>query len=396
MEDYFFKKSLIGFIVFTMFTTVLYADTSSNAEEQAKAVMNNVYDSYVKILPYVYSKNNKLNELKNKKEKQELLNSLSDLSLFFKNAKHAELFQRPGFRPSLETINGHLEETIISIEADNFIFAQKRLNIIGALCVSCHTQLPESVAKNAFKKNIKIENRERFDSDFSYANYLYLVRQFNDSKKYFVKYIEENLEKLNSRNSQDVAFSLRKIISIDTKVKFNYDAANIFIEKWKSDSRLSLNDKKMITRWGDTLKMWKGFDSASLNAKSMPEFIEKHLTPLDFKKEIVFIGEEDISLLISSGVLLNFLVLNPKTDLAPEILYWLSVAEHRMNQTYFYSLGDLYLKDCIKKYPTSPYAKKCYQEYADSIEAGYSGSGGTDIPAEERKELIKLKNLLKP
>jgi hypothetical protein len=128
----------------------------------------------------------------------------------------------------------------------------------------------------------------------------------------------------------------------------------------------------------------------------MPSFIEKNLSPLDMKKEIIFTGEEDVTLLISSGVLFNFLVENPDSALAPEILYWLSLAEHRMGQSYFFSLGDLYLKDCIRKYPSSPYAKKCYQEYADSIEAGYSGSSGTDIPAGEKRELNKLKSLLKP
>lgn len=395
MEDYFFRNFFISFIVSVIYSITAYADLSSfQAEEQARALMVNVYDSYVKIIPYAYSKNNKISELKNKKEKQELLNNLRDLSLLFTNAKHANFFQRPGFRPSLETIKNHLEETIFSVEADNFIFAQKRLNIIGALCVSCHSQLPESVTKKSFKKNIKIENRDRFDSDFSYANYLYLVRQFDDSKKYFEKSLEEVLGNSISSNSQEVVFSLRKILSIYTKIKFNYEAANAFIEKWKVDSRLSLNNKNMIARWGASLKTWEGFDSSSL--KSMSGFIEKYLAPLDFKKELVFTGEEDVSLLISSGVLFNFLVENPRTELAPEILYWLSLAEHKMNQTYFFSLGDLYLKDCIKKYPSSPYAKKCYQEYEDSLKSGYSGSGGTDIPAEELKELIKLKKLLRP
>lgn len=364
------------------------------SQSQAKAVMTNVYDSYLKILPYIYSSDNKLSDLKNKKQKQALINNLSDLSVFFKSARHAEFFQRPGFRPSLETINSHLEETIISVESDNYVFAQKRLNVIGALCVSCHTQLPESVSKKAFGKNVKKEGREQFDSDFSYANYLYLVRRFDDSKLYFEKSIDSALSKLNAQSNQEILFSLRKIISMDTKIKFDFDKASAFIAKWEKDSRLSANDKKMLQRWGSQLKNWKGFDPTTI--KSMPEFIEKHLTPLDMKKEIIFTGEEDVSLLISSGVLLNFLVENPETTLAPEILYWLSLAEHRMSQTYFFSLGDLYLKDCIKKYPSSPYAKKCYQEYADSIEAGYSGSSGTDIPAEEKRELLKLKNLLKP
>ncbi|MDD4975125.1 MAG: hypothetical protein PHY93_12280 [Bacteriovorax sp.] len=381
-------------LVFGVFSAeVLSAEpVIAPAEAQAKAVMSNVYDSYVKIIPYAYSTKNI--EFKNKKEKEALLKNLTDLSDFFKSAKHADLFQRPGFRPSLEAITNHLDETIMSVESDSFIFAQKRLNVIGALCVTCHSQLPESVSKNAFRDNIKKEKRDRFDSDFAYANYLYLVRRFDDSKTYFEKAINTALGTSTRSANQEVLASLRKVVSIDTKIKFNYENARAFIEKWEKDSRLSINDKKILKRWNDSLKLWKGFDPASI--KSMPKFIEKHLSPLDMKKEIIFSGEEDITLLISSGVLFNFLVENPNSALAPEILYWLSLAEHRMGQSYFFSLGDLYLKDCIRKYPSSPYAKKCYQEYADSIEAGFSGSSGTDIPVSEKRELIKLKSLLKP
>ncbi|MBC7537458.1 MAG: hypothetical protein H7281_01455 [Bacteriovorax sp.] len=364
------------------------------SEAQAKAVMSNVYDSYLKIIPYAYSTRNNFGNFKNKKEKEELLKNLTDLSQFFKSAKHAEFFQRPGFRPSLEAITNHLDETIMSVEADSYVFAQKRLNVIGALCVTCHSQLPESISKNAFRDNIKKEKRDRFDSDFSYANYLYLVRRFDESKNYFEKAIDSALGAPNARPNQEVISSLRKIISMDTKIKFDSEKARSSIEKWEKDLRFSINDKKIINRWDEDLKKWKGFDPASI--KSMPNFIEKNLSPLDMKKEIIFTGEEDITLLISSGVLFNYLVENPSSDLAPEILYWLSLAEHRMGQSYFFSLGDLYLKDCIRKYPASPYAKKCYQEYADSIEAGYSGSSGTDIPVGEKRELMKLKSLLKP
>jgi tetratricopeptide (TPR) repeat protein len=369
------------------------ASESTDEQAQAKAVMGKVYDSYLKIIPYAYATNYKANDFGNKKEKEELLKNLTDLSQFFKNARHAEFFQRPGFRPSLETINNHLEETIMSVEANNYVFAQKRLNVIGALCVSCHSQLPESVSKNAFGSNIVKEKRDRFESDFSYGNYLYLVRRFDEAKNYFEKAIEASLKTSDKAANQEVVTSLKKILSIDTKIKFNYKLAQAFIEKWGKDSRLTSNDKKMIQRWGENLKKWKGFDTASV--KSIPKFIEKHLSPLDLKKDLIFTGEDDITFLISSGVLFNYLVENPDTKMAPEILYWMSLAENRMSSTYFFSLGDLYLKDCIKKYPTSPYAKKCYQVYADSIESGFTGSSGTDIPVEEKRELLKLKNLLK-
>lgn len=386
-------QSLSKIFLVLVMALMVDAYSADPSEEQAKAVMGGVYASYIKIIPYAYS-TAKFNGFKDKKDKEDLLKNLTDLSLFFKAAKHADFFQRPGFKPSLDAINEHLEETILSVESNNIIFAQKRLNVIGALCVTCHSQLPESVSKGAFGENVVKEKRDRFDSDFSYANYLYLVRRFDESKIYFGKVVEDALSSTNKNNAQEIVASLRKIISIDTKIKFDYTKAYNHIEKWKKDLRFSKNDVKIIKRWDITLRKWKDFNPAAI--KSMQNFIEKNLSPLDMKKEIVFTGEEDITLLISSGVLFNYLVENPNSDLAPEILYWLSFAERRMAQSYFFSLSDLYLKDCIRKYPRSPYAKKCYQEYADSIEAGYTGSLGTDIPTAEKRELIKLKSLLKP
>ncbi|MDO9184325.1 MAG: hypothetical protein Q7U04_18060, partial [Bacteriovorax sp.] len=327
MDDKFVGSfvSLIFCLIFYS-TPIFSSDVQIAEEAQAKAVMGNVYEAYVKIIPYAYSSSNKLNSFKNKKDKEELLKNLTDLSQFFKHASHAEFFQRPGFKPSLEAITEHLDETIMSVETDNYIFAQKRLNVIGALCVTCHSQLPESVSKNAFRNNIVKEKRERFDSDFSYANYLYLVRRFDEARTFFQKTIETSLGKNNRYSNQEVLASLRKIVSIDTKIKFNYDSALSSIEGWEKDSRFSLNDKKMIHRWATTLKEWKGFNPTGV--KSLPDFIAKNLSPLDLKKEIIFTGEEDVSLLISSGVLYNFLVENPTSDLAPEILYWLSLVEH--------------------------------------------------------------------
>ena len=73
----------------------------------------------------------------------------------------------------------------------------------------------------------------------------------------------------------------------------------------------------------------------------------------------------------------------------------MSVAEKRLSNTYFFTLSELYLKDCIKKYSSSSYAKKCYNLYEDNILAGYTGSSGLDIPVDEKEELKRLKKYLK-
>jgi len=401
MEKNFTKKiSVLFFSAFLLtpvssFATRGAVDSSKDQveQEQAKAVMGNVYGAYTKLLPFIYSTNPQLSTPKLKKSKSELIKNLTDLSELFKSAKHADFFKRPGFRPSLDTINNHLEETIISVQSGNYMFAQKRLNVLGALCVSCHSQIPQSVAKNAFGDNIVKEQRDSFDSDLSYANYLYLVRRFDEARTFFDKAINDGLDKNSRYSHQELMSAFRSALSIDTKINFNTEKAEAFLGKWEGDKRLSNNDRKMLARWKTDLSHWKGFNRSEV--KSIPDFISKYLVKLDMKKELRFTGEDDVTLFVASGVLQNFLVENPSSDLAPEILYWLSMVEHRMSHTYFFSLGDLFLKDCITKYPSSPYAKKCYQEYADSVEAGYSGSAGTDIPVEEKKELARLKALLK-
>lgn len=365
--------------------------SEEEARLEARALMDGVYESFLKVIPYVYS-DEKGGELlvKNTPQKNDLLKNLSDISEFFKGAKHVEYFQRPGFRPSLETINYHLDDTIHAVKNDNFIFAQKRMRSLTALCISCHTQLSEKSSQNAFGSLINKAKQENFESDFAYANYLFLVRRFAESEKYFDLAIEKALKE--SRDHELYA-SLRKQISIYTKISFEPKKASAFVAKYENDTRFPPLAKNMLSTWSVSLKKWNNFQPKKI--KSIRKFINTYLAPLEQSKGMTAGGESDVTLLIASGVLSKYFTEHPKTVLAPEILYWLSIAERRLSHTYFFSLSDLYLKDCIKLYPKSRLAKKCYAEYAENIEFGFSGSGGTDIPVEEKQELERLKGLLK-
>ncbi len=367
------------------------AKKGSSETTSARAIMDGVYDSFVKVIPYVYSDESRGGMmLKDSQQKVELLKNLTDISDYFKSARHVEFFQRPGFRPSLETINHHMDDTIRAVKSDNFAFAQKRMKALTALCISCHSQLSENASQNAFGVAINKATRETFDSDFAYANYLFLVRRFSDSEKYFDLAIEKALKE---NQEHELYSSLRKEISIHTKIELDVKKAQSFIAKFENDSRLPPMAKSSLVSWKKSLEKWKSFKPGKV--KSIDRFIKTYLVPIESQKGQTAGGENDVTLLVASGVLSKYLTDHPKTPLAPEILYWLSIAERRLSNTYFFSLSDLYLKDCIKLYPKSRYAKKCYAEYAENIEFGYSGSSGTDIPVEEKQELERLKGYLK-
>lgn len=401
-------KILFALVLMSQFCNGFSAETTkkksdiTSEELEAKAVMNQVYESFIKIVPYIYS-DKLILEGKDKKIQEELNTNLLDLQKAFKNAKHVDFLKIPGFKPSLETINAHIQDTIDSVNSKNKVFAHARLKAMTALCVSCHSGISDRVAKNAFGEALASVKRDQFDSDFNYANYLYLVRRFTEAKTYYEFAIRSTTSKVKEMPkgmalddkviNGEIYISLRRVVSIFTKISLKPQNAIDFLNKYKDDKFISKATRSDIEQWIMSLNKWKKFDINSV--KDINAFIATNLKPLENLKDKVNSGDHDITLLISSGVLTKYLNDHPKTDMTPNILYWLAVAEKRLSTTYFFSLSDLYLKECISQFPTSEYAKKCYQEYEDNLIFGYSGSSGTDIPQEERRELERLKKLLK-
>jgi hypothetical protein len=369
---------------------------------EVKVVMNQVFDSFLKIIPYIYTDKLVLDH-NTKASEAELTKNLTDIATALKSTKHVNFLKGANYKPSLDTINTHIQETIDSLQSKNKVFAQARLKAMTALCVSCHSQLSNNISKNAIVSSGSNIGRDRFDSDFGYANFLYLVRRFPDSVKYFEMAMKNNIEKNQKAPTGmlsddkvvngELYTSLRRVLSIYTKINFEPTKAIAFLNKYKNNKSISKFTKADIDLWIKSLEPWKKFDAGKV--VNVSEFIKKNLTVLESSKEKVNSGDHDITLLISSGILSKYLSDTPSSDLTPEVLYWLAVAERRLSTTYFFSLSDIYLKECVTQYSKSEYAKKCYQEYEDNIIFGYSGSSGTDLPPEEKRELEKLKSLIK-
>lgn len=382
-----------AFLTLLVFNQAFAASSLSEDETkvQAKAVMGGVYETFLKIIPYVYTDSDSLILLKKEpRKKEELLKNLNDLSTFFNSAKHVEYFQRPGFRPSLETMNNHLAETIDSVSSNHFSFAQKRLSALTSLCISCHSQLSSKGAENAFSSLINKAKREDFESDYAFGNYLYLIRNFNESEKYLNLAIERALKE---SRSHELYSSLRRMISIYTKISYDYSKAKNFTEKYSTNKQMPRLAQGLVASWDEGLLKWKDFSPQKVT--DLEKFIRTYLSPLEELKEVTGEGQNDITLLIASGVLSKYLNDNPNAKNTAEILYWLSVAERRLSNTYFFTISDLYLKDCVKKYSKSPFARKCYNLYERNIEEGFMGSSGLDIPPSEKRELVKLKSYLR-
>jgi len=359
--------------------------------------MNQIFKSYIELLPYAS------NELRFKDPASEKLikKNLSAILSAFQTAKHSKDIQSPGMQPSFEAVENHLKLTEASFNAKNLHFARVRLKATAELCISCHTQLPESKKGKLLShfENVQMTN---FENDYERGDFFFLLRDYPKALKFYQKEVNQRLEKnkkLRAASKGQKAFysdftiemSLRRMLSIYTKVRYDPSKALKTLEPYlsnKENSTFPQSIVRSLKEWNESLISWKAssFKGDFNIEKELLTFLEKH--PVDEESS-------DVDLLIAAGALYRFINKNPNSSSIPMALYNLGKIDNFLEHSYLYSLGELYLKRCITKYSSSPFARKCFKEYQDVIEFGFTGTSGTHIPAEEQAELKRLKSFLK-
>lgn len=388
------KIQILAFLAFLSVSNFSMAMTGPEAKT-TKEVMNKALGSFVNLQPFIHDPN----KFYDKKHDEYINVQLQNIIDVFKSGSHNAKLNAPGFKPSFETISSYLVATKEAFNSPHKGFAHNRLQALSGLCMSCHTQL-DSQNSSRFSVSLKAVRRDSFQSDFEYAEFLFLLRDFTSSARYYervlseVKAIDLKKKMATPINFETYKKALQRLVTINIKISYKPEQALAYIDKYASDRLLPPLVRDDFTSWKaqikDLQKIYTPWNVS--NAEELLRFEKKYLNGLD--EEGLGSGAEDMKLLAMSGVLTKFLNFRPNSKEAPHALYWLGIAEERLHFNFFYSLGELYLKECVERYPKHPYAKKCFKKYEEIIVSGFSGSAGTDIPSDEQKELSRLKSLI--
>ena len=345
-----------------LLTTFIYLSTSFLAYSSTKEHMNEVFQNYVQLYPYMYGN-----------QQEDISQKVKKLEISFKKAKHGSLLKRANFQPIAKIFQNTLSEVSVAVDEQNVEYSKLRLRKAVSMCISCHSQLPAKSFPKVMNHYSKV-TKKYIKTDYDKAMLAYFLRDYRNATKYFKKvYL--------SSDKKDTE-TLSKIIEIYV--------TNLNNRKEARDFLLSLNDLPQSTSF-DVKEV-----IAKLNKPSPKRKIEKVLADLrDYKKELN-IGLSNI--VFTSDLrreLNNYIAANPKTNLMPEVLYSLGITHRNKEDIYLFSLSDLYFKRCILDYPKSNFANKCYKSYEESIYFGFTGSAGTNIPTSLKKELKELKDKIK-
>lgn len=365
---------------------LLTAITISAAAYSAPILqMNKAFNTLSELMPYL------TNEAKFKEKKNDELikKHLADFESEFKLAGHDQLLKNDLFAPSYQLMLDGIKQSKSAFQNNKKEFALWMIRDSLGSCLECHTRLPKEHSSSFQNGELQIDSSkfaDRYDLGIAYL----IVRRFVDAKEQFVRVIQDKLIK-NEESGYIKPF--QQILLIELKVMKDPAAMEAFISPFES-KKIAVSEMNELRAWKDRLTILKGeklLKSGIKDEKELTQFIKRRLVPIESE---LYDDKYKPDLLLASGILSVYFFQNPESKSAALLNYWLGKIESELRKDEFLSSADLFLKQCIKKYPLNPIAKKCFQTLKDNNEFMFSGTGGTDIPQDVQDEMNSLKKLI--
>jgi hypothetical protein len=350
---------------------------------QTKNSMNEFLQHLTKLKKYLVSDE----AFQNPKNTSEISSELKAFSEAVTKTKHDPVLIQENFKFSREILEDHIAETERVFRLGKKSYARWMLGSTLGLCMSCHTQMPTpGFSFDAFT------NSKFFTSDFDQAEFLFAIKDFDKAATIYRR-IVANFP-TNNISSQQLEKCVRRPLIYRLRVRRDRQGAKNLINEFLNNKKLPEFVERDLKVWNEQLTKWekrKLPNPASASSREIKQFAEKNLSLEANESSMDSLEPKFISNYIVSGILYEYLQKHPGSDATPDVLYWLAVVDREISHSFFYSLADMYLKECMLRFPQSPIAIRCYKEYESQMIFGYSGSGGTNLPGPVAQDLKNLK-----
>jgi len=356
----------------------------SNPALSLHQTMAEIGDAMVDIFPLIYAKR-ELGKEEQKKFGQDLTRMVGLFQAF-----GSSMDQMSGtYQVSYQYVMKHMNDTKNAYDTGDIEKARSQLYALGAICSSCHVQ------DTKYRTIFKVTSRKRFDDDFSYAELNYVTRNYSEALKYYDKYLTSKT----LSTEMDIIQPLQRLIIIYTQIYGTPDEGAKQLKKYLAIKKHTPETKSHLKKWIDGLKILvsKGARKyQDIDFKAVENYVKQYLGPLDEITAVSEVTPEEVVVRVwLRGLLYHYLGSNPSKDEVPKLLYWLSICDRSIDFNFYFSLADLYLRDCILNHSEHPYAKRCFDEYNAYVIFSYTGSAGTYIPSEIQRELDQLQSAIR-
>ncbi len=375
-------------------TLVLICTTFASAAEKAKVeskpttkqLMQSFLEQLTILKPYMVSDE----KIVDPKNELEIAKSLKEFSRLAKLAAHDPVLNKENFKFSRSILEHHIADVERTFRLGNKHFARWQLASTASICMSCHTQMRST--DRTFENFV---NHKSFSSEFDQAEFLFATRAFDKAFAMFDSQIMGYPK--NGVTTDELGRALERQLTYYTRLKRDLPGGIIKMKAYLKNEKLPPFARRNIEAWVQQMESFqaqKPIDPSQSSAEQVLAFAKKNIESQSTRKMIEASNPKLVTYLYVSGMLFEYLSKYPRSASVPELLYWLSICDRSINYSLFYSLADLYLRECIVSYPASPMAKKCYKEFEEATILGYSGSAGTQVPPDVQTDLDQLRKLV--
>ncbi len=353
--------------------TAALASTHAHAQE-VKAGMNALLAPFKEIQPYIASEQRFLNP----NNRDAVMRIIQDLRANFHKVEAipSRYHSLPGFTENVRDVAELLDDSSRRFSEGKASYAWWRLRKLPADCFTCHA---------TYKVTSHYSNLGVIDESLdplNRARFLLATRQFSEAQVAFTAVLKSPEYKL----YYDEA--LRSLVLITTRIDRNPAEGAEQLRTITRTADLPEEDAREALQWADELVAWGREDSAKRvgSLKLAEQLIQRG------SKTTPDTPQDDVSLLRGTAMLHQQLEDGklPKEQ-RPRALYLLGFAYTKLPLFFSESWAEMYLERCIREYPGTNLAQKSYKTYREHILDDYTGTAGTDIPAEIRLHLEDLR-----
>lgn len=296
----------------------------------------------------------------------------------------------PMLQFSIDGLNYDLKRSVSSFEAGHLDYSRNTMKSVIGHCFRCHSttemgsQAPWSL--DGFK-DLQLSASERVDL-------LVAGRKYDEAIASVSTYLN-NFELMQAQPFEYEA-ALRKYIWLMARLKQRPVDALDLLQKVSESKQLPGFMRAQVQAWMKSLQSWgqKSKKTSKMNASQL--ITEAKFAMKEAKSTQEFSRDRggDVHYLRASGLLHEALKQETIGSSDRRTAYYLlgSCYEH-LDDLGAWSLHEVYFDRCIREFPGTLEAKSCFNRLEASLIFGYSGSRGTQLPAEERARLEELRAL---
>ena len=370
------RKIYVQCLALVLSTPLLYSISPSYSQAQTqelKGSMNALLVPFKAIQPYIASEDRFLDP----KQSDTVYNIIQDLRKNFHKLETlpTKYHSLPGFDENVRSVADLLDDSSRRFAEGKTSYAWWRLRKLPTDCFTCHA---------TYKVASRYSNDAVIDQSLdvlSRARFLLATRQFAEARQAFLSVLKEPDYQLHYNEA------LRSLVLITTRIDQNPAEGAKILRSVASSASLPDEDSREALQWATELDSWsKEKPARDANpVRTAEQLISRG------SKESLDIPQNDVALLRGTAILHQQLEDGKiSKELRPRALYLLGFAYTKLPLFFSESWAEMYLERCIAEFPGTAMAQKAYRVYREQIIDDYTGTAGTDIPAEIQLHLQEL------